>query len=51
LLTYTTSDNPGKQQVLYLLNTDGNWLVQFSKNDAISGNKKGGDTADTTGGE
>ena len=51
MITYTTSDNAGKQQVLYLLNTDGNWLVQFSKNDALTGNKKSGEPADTTGGE
>ena len=46
-LTYITTDNPDKLQALYLVKKDGNWLVQFSKNDALAGNKNGGDPADT----
>jgi Domain of unknown function (DUF4878) len=41
--TYTTSDNPGKDQSLNLLKQNGKWLVQFSKNDQMGG------AADTTG--
>ena len=38
-VTYTTSDNPGKQQTLYLVKNGESWLVQFSKNDAMAGSK------------
>lgn len=39
VVNYITSDNPGKMQALYLMNNEGNWLVQFSKNDAVAGDK------------
>jgi hypothetical protein len=35
--TYTISDNPGKDQTINLVKKDGKWLVQFSKNDQMSG--------------
>ncbi len=40
-LTYITSDSPEKLQALYLVNKDGKWLVQFSKNDAMAGSTDG----------
>lgn len=40
-LTYITTDNPAKLQTLYLVNKEGKWLVQFSKNDAVSGSADG----------
>ena len=43
--TYTTSDNPGKDQSLNLVKQSGKWLVQFSKNDQMGG------AADSTGTE
>ncbi len=35
-VAYTTSDNPEKPQMLYLVKKDEKWLVQFSKNDAVA---------------
>ncbi len=35
--TYTISDNPAKDQTINLVKKDGKWLVQFSKNDQMSG--------------
>jgi hypothetical protein len=37
IATYTISDNPGKDQTINLVKKDGKWLVQFSKNDQMSG--------------
>lgn len=34
IVTYMLSDNPGKEQLLFLVRKDGKWLVQFTKNDA-----------------
>ncbi|MCW3122098.1 MAG: hypothetical protein JWQ38_1590 [Flavipsychrobacter sp.] len=34
---YTTSDSPEKEQSLNLVKQNGKWLVQFSKNDQMSG--------------
>jgi hypothetical protein len=40
-VAYTTSDNPDKAQIMYLVKKDEKWLVQFSKDDAVSsGNKE-----------
>ena len=36
-VSYTTSDNPGKEQQLLLQRVNGKWLAQFSKNDGGSG--------------
>jgi hypothetical protein len=33
IVTYTLSDNPGKDELLFLVKQDGQWRVQFSKND------------------
>jgi hypothetical protein len=33
--TYITSDNPGREQSLNLVNQNGKWLVQFSKVDLM----------------
>ena len=33
IVTYTMSDAPGKDQLLFLVRKEGRWLVQFSKND------------------
>ncbi len=35
-VAYTTSDNPGKAQTLYLVKEKGKWMVAFSKDDAVS---------------
>ena len=43
--TYTTSNEPGKDQSLELVKLGGKWLVEFSKNDQVSG------AADTMGTE
>jgi hypothetical protein len=37
IATYTTSENPGKDQELNLVKQNGKWLVQFSKNDQMGG--------------
>ena len=50
-LAYVTSDNPGKQQTLYMVKDEGRWLVQFSKDDAMAGSvQEGGadDDSDTS---
>ena len=49
ILTYITSDNPGKRQGLYLVKSDDKWLVQFSKNDAMAGSTDSTATADAQG--
>jgi hypothetical protein len=36
---YVLSDTPGKEQIINLVNKDGRWLVQFSKDD-VSGSEK-----------
>ena len=44
IVTYTLSDNPGKEELLFLVKNDNKWLVQFTKNDkdsaVIAGNNK-----------
>ncbi len=35
--TYTTSDSPDKDQNITLVKVKGKWLVEFSKNDQMSG--------------
>ncbi|MES2703779.1 MAG: WG repeat-containing protein [Bacteroidota bacterium] len=41
-VVYHTSDNPGKDQVINLIkNADGQWRVQFSKNDIVGGGQPG----------
>lgn len=37
IATYTTSNDPGKDQALQLVKLNGKWLVEFSKNDQVSG--------------
>lgn len=49
---YSLSDSPGKDQTINLVKKDGKWLVQFSKNDQMSGGADGADQAggaDSTG--
>lgn len=43
-IIYTTSDNPGKEEKLYLVRKDGKWLVQFTKNDGAADTPPAGDT-------
>jgi hypothetical protein len=42
IVTYVTSDNPGKKNKVYLLKEDGKWRVQFSKSDFADFEEGGG---------
>ena len=44
-VAYTTSDNPGKAQTLYLVKQNGKWLVQFSKDDVVNSTDSNADGA------
>ena len=47
-VTYISSDDPQKQEVpVKLVKQNGQWLVQFSKNDAAAGPDAGGSTDKT----
>lgn len=35
IVTYSLSDNPGKEQLLFLVKEESKWLVLFTKNDSI----------------
>ena len=50
--TYTSSDNPNKEQEIHLIKQGNNWLVQFSKVDLMADTPGASDvtmTTDTTG--
>lgn len=45
---FIASDNPSKQEELHLKKENEKWLVQFSKNDMMSGDTKTGDAPAAT---
>jgi hypothetical protein len=49
--TYNTSDAPGKEQHLPMVKKDGKWLVQFTKNDQMSGADNAADQTPPVGGD
>ena len=45
---FIASDNPTKEEELHLKKENDKWLVQFSKNDMMNGDSKGGDNGGAT---